>query len=190
MTLARLGYEVHGFDISPACIAVAQRLAEKYELADRVSFSVQTAENLEYASETFDIVVGTNILHHCDIAPAIGQCWRVLKRGGLALFREHMEVPIIDPLRKCRLMLWIAPRTKSFDKEITEDEHNLTSSDMKAIREVFPDISLWRFGLCDRLRTVARRYTRALQKLDYYLFKAIPPLAVFGSDVVMTLKKG
>lgn len=90
--LASIGYDVSGFDISPNNIEVARRLAERYGYAERTSFSVQIAEDLDYADASFDLVPGMDILHHVEIPAAIAEVHRVLKAGGVGIFREHIAV--------------------------------------------------------------------------------------------------
>ena len=187
---AKLGYQVLGFDISSTNVAFAQQLAVRHGVADRTSFDVQVAEQLDYPSNKFDLVVGIDILHHCEVEKAVREVRRVLKPGGKAVFREHVEVPIIDPLRKSRLGLWaVARRRGSFEDQITQDEHNLTAQEMTIIRTVFPSIRQERFGLFGRLRKFTTRFRRPLLKADRFLFGALPFLRVFGSDVVMILQK-
>lgn len=186
---AKLGYDVYAFDVSPSSIKTAQRLAQEHQVLENTHFSVQTAETLEYPSEVFDIVVGTNILHHCEVGPAIQEVRRVLKADGVGIFREHVEVPLLDRIRKSRLALTLVSRRKSFKHCITEDEHNLNFDEMRLIRQVFPQIRLYRFGLLARLRRLLPRLNRPLQKADYYLFRLLPFMRPFGSDVVMLVRK-
>jgi 2-polyprenyl-3-methyl-5-hydroxy-6-metoxy-1,4-benzoquinol methylase len=53
--------------------------------------SIQVAENLNYPNDFFDIVVGIDILHHVEIKLVINQCFRVLKYGGVAIFKEIFD---------------------------------------------------------------------------------------------------
>jgi len=46
------------------------------------------AEKLPFANETFDAVVGSSVLHHLAIKPALIEIWRVLKTGGSIAFAE------------------------------------------------------------------------------------------------------
>ncbi len=57
LLLARLGYEVFGFDISQASVDSARKLAEAYHCDPMPQFSVQVAEHLDYPNEHFDLVV-------------------------------------------------------------------------------------------------------------------------------------
>src|SRR5215212_6547663 len=50
---SKIGYEVFGFDLSPNNIAIAERLACKYELTGRTHFQVSVAEKLDYPPDYF-----------------------------------------------------------------------------------------------------------------------------------------
>jgi SAM-dependent methyltransferase len=139
---AKLGYEVHGFDISPGNVAHAEWLSQQYGLADRTRFTVAVAEDLPYPSDFFDIAVGVDILHHVEIGPALRECLRTLKPGGIALFREPVAAPIFDTLRNTRLVKAWVPNAKSFERHITDDERKLSAADLRAIRELCPRTTL------------------------------------------------
>jgi 2-polyprenyl-3-methyl-5-hydroxy-6-metoxy-1,4-benzoquinol methylase len=181
---AKLGYNVTGFDISPSNIFTADRLARKYGLDDRIKLSVAIAEQIDYPTEYFDIVVGIDILHHVEIGPALQQCLRVLKKGGTAIFHEPVEVPIFDRVRNSSFGRWLVPKTVSLERHLTADERKLTFEDIKTIKSLCPDFSAWRFLLFSR----GTRYS-ALEKLDHYLFKVAPYLQNYGGIIVMMLRK-
>lgn len=190
---AKQGYEVRGFDISPGNIARAQALAEQYGLGDRTDFSVQAAEQLAYPSESFDVVVGLDVLHHVDIGAAIPECLRVLKPGGIAVFHEPVEAPVFERFRNSRLGRWLVPKTPSLDRHITEDERKLTAADLDLIRRIAPDLTLRPFLLFARLDHVVN-YQRKLkwsplERLDAALFRYAPVLGRFAGKVVMTFRK-
>src|SRR3954465_2211915 len=88
---ARIGYEVDGFDISEGNLAVAERLVEEHGVADRVHLHRMAAEKLAFADGTFDVTAAIDILHHVRVEQAMRECHRVLKRGGVAYFREPVE---------------------------------------------------------------------------------------------------
>jgi SAM-dependent methyltransferase len=192
---AHAGYEVFGFDLSGENVRAATALAAKYDLGDRVHFSEGVAEDLDYPDEFFDVVLGIDILHHVDIAPAISECRRVLKLGGLAVFREPVEALLFEPLRNSRLGLWIAPKDASFERHITEDERKLTSADLAMLRRVFPNQTVEYFGLFARLdRFLGRLVANAsgasrLEILDRWLLNAAPFLRPFAGSVVMQLRR-
>ena len=77
------GGRVDGIDLSAGMLAAARAKAEKLGLADRVSFTAMDAEKLEFADETFDVVVSLYaLLHFPDPLAALKEIRRVLKPGG------------------------------------------------------------------------------------------------------------
>lgn len=190
---AQLGFHVHGFDISDSFIGNARALAEKYGLVERAEFCVQPAESLNYPDEYFDVVVGELVLHHVDIAPAIREVYRVLKPGGLAVFKEPLDTPRRTWIRRHPPLSWIVPvgmknvRDKSYYHD-TPDEKQLTRRQLAQVREVFADLKLHRFRVAAQL-AVFTRSKFALQKLDWTLFKLCPPLRRLGDELVLEMRK-
>ena len=192
---AFIGFDVTGFDISPRCIETARQVAEAHHLSNRAHFSVQAAECLDYADESFDMVVGIDILHHVEIAPAVAECMRVLKPGGVALFREFVEVPAFDRVRNTALVRLFFPKEKCLDPvaHITEDERKLTDSDIALIRKLCPTMSEKRFLVFARLDQFLRRpwdrTASTMEKFDYWLCRHFPRIKKLGGSVVVELTK-
>jgi 2-polyprenyl-3-methyl-5-hydroxy-6-metoxy-1,4-benzoquinol methylase len=150
-----IGYEVYGFDISQANVEVARQLAAQYGTSDRMHFQQGVAERLDYPDDYFDVIAGIDILHHVEISPAIAECLRVLKPGGLAVFKEPVEAPLFDKLRNTRLGQWLAPKEVSFDLHITEDERKLTQTDLQTIRNAAHGATVHRLWLRAHRRAAA-----------------------------------
>jgi 2-polyprenyl-3-methyl-5-hydroxy-6-metoxy-1,4-benzoquinol methylase len=190
---AKIGYDVYGFDISPSNVAIAEHLAEKYDLKRRTHFSVNSAEALDYPADFFDVVIGIDILHHVDIKDALKECMRVLKPGGLIIFHEPVEVPLFDRLRKTRLIRKFVPTEASFDRHITEDERKLTPSDLAEIKSYGSSAQARRFLLTARLDRFIRDGNdpgaSSLEKADHKIFKLLPFTKVFGGVIVLTMAK-
>ena len=202
MLWARLGYEVFGFDVSERNISSARRLAEHYGFGGRTHFEVGVAENLSYPSESFDVVAGIDILHHVDIPASIRECFRILKPGGIAVFKEPIEVPIFDRLRNTRWAKRLCSNEKSFERGITEDERKLSKRDVDQIASVFPDREIRTFRLFSRLDAFSRALRvrggethlhfivfRALAQFDQTCFKYLSFLKPLGGEIVLTLVK-
>ncbi len=191
---AKLGYDVHGFDIAPGNIRQAEFLARKYGCDAQTSFSVQVAEALSYPSNFFDVVVGIDILHHIDVGPAIRECMRVLKPDGVAIFREYVEVPVLDRIRNTWLLRRLVPNDASeeLDHQITEDERKLSAADLRGIEEACGRMTTKRFQLLSRLnrflRTPNAPEPSSLEQLDDLLLR-IPWLAKAGGSLVLRLEK-
>ncbi len=190
---ARRGYVVHGFDISEANIANCRMLAQTYGVADRTSFSSHVAEILPYDDEYFDVVVGMDILHHIDIPVAIGEVRRVLKPGGVAVFRECIEAPVWDAVRNWRLVTRFYPKEASFDTHITADERKINEHDLATITGMFEEYQVRRFGIVSRLHRLVhdprQKVLGGLQRFDYYLTKVVPPIRKFGGELLLVLEK-
>jgi ubiquinone/menaquinone biosynthesis C-methylase UbiE len=193
LRFAKIGYQVEGFDISESNVAVSKKLFSKYEMSSYGNFQVSSAEVLPYADNSFDFIAGVDILHHVDIAQAVKECLRVLKPGGQAVFREPLEVPFLDWIRNSKLVKRFAPKDKSFELHITEDERKLNSRDIAIIKEAFPDVEIKRFFFLARFDKFYRKgsdpHPSMLEKLDHFLFKVIPPLKYLGGVVIFVLKK-
>jgi ubiquinone/menaquinone biosynthesis C-methylase UbiE len=77
----REGSRVTGMDAAPRMIDVARRKAK--DLAN-IRFDIGIAEELPYASDSFDYVFSTFFFHHIEYslkAKALNEMWRVLKKG-------------------------------------------------------------------------------------------------------------
>lgn len=90
--LAMYGAEVHGFDISEEGIRTARHIAAVNDMTDRCSFSRQSATDLSFPDETFDIVLCSNVLHHIWKYDGVqSELYRVLADGGALVFDEGMR---------------------------------------------------------------------------------------------------
>ena len=191
--MAHVGYEVYGFDISRSNIAAANELAAAYHFTERTHFSVGQAERLEYPDAYFDVIVGIDILHHVEIRPAILECLRTLKPGGVAIFKEPVEAPLFDRLRGTRLGLALQSKEPSFEHHVTADERKLATQDLAVIRELCC-VEERHFRLVSRLETLTgpRFHTRAgasrLEMLDAWLLERYPPLQRLAGSIVLTCR--
>jgi SAM-dependent methyltransferase len=82
LQIARLIPEVKvvGLDVSPIMIRAARKRAEKEQLADRVTFMSEDANNLPFETGCFDLVISTASLHHWkDPLRIFNEAYRVLK---------------------------------------------------------------------------------------------------------------
>jgi 2-polyprenyl-3-methyl-5-hydroxy-6-metoxy-1,4-benzoquinol methylase len=190
---AYVGFEVHGFDLSPSNIELAERRAKRYGYADRCHFSIQAAENLAYPTNWFDIVTGRDILHHVEIEPAIRQCLRVMKPGGVAIFREWVEAPVLDVLRRT-IGAWLVPVGKSLERHVTEDERKLSAADLELICSLCPSFTLERFMLLSRFYRLLPHSPKPrpslLEQIDWRLIQVLPWLSRLGGSALLTLRKG
>jgi ubiquinone/menaquinone biosynthesis C-methylase UbiE len=193
LRFSEIKYQIDGFDISENNIMLANKLFEKYERKHLANFQISSAENLPYENEHFDVIVGIDILHHVDIEKSLIECKRVLKTGGTVIFREPLEVPFLDFIRNLKLVKLFAPKEKSFDLHITEDERKLNQNDVKTFKKIFPNYKIEKYLFLARFDKFLRKENdpsaSTLEKIDFYLFKLLPFLQNLGGVVVLTAKK-
>lgn len=158
-------------DVSPVAIEQVRLAAEG---VSHVRARVMNAEDLEFSSNSFDLVVGDGILHHLDLSVALSEIDRVLAPHGTALFIEPQAAnPIVSLYRR------LTPSQR------TEDEHPLDVHDYALITDRFPRTKIHPAGLLSlaaiavptsKGRTCA---TLGLTKLDRALFtvRSLRPLA-------------
>lgn len=164
------GVEVTGIDISPAAIDVARSNAIDHQV-DPDHFQVGNAEQLRFEDDSFDVVIGSSILHHLDLNAALPAVERVLAPSGSALFYEPLgKNPAINLYRR------LTPTERS------EDEHPLVTGDLDSIRSEFDRVEVEYYHLTSLaslplLRTRAFQATQQqLERCDRWLFERVPAL--------------
>jgi len=192
---AQQGAWVCAFDVSEANIRIAERAARVNQVSDRVCLSVLPAECLSYADDMFDLVFGNAVLHHLDLAISAREFYRVLRPGGVAIFRE--------PLGENRLLEW-ARRCpwRSENHRHSPDERSLRYSDVDILRTIFPKVDLREAELLAVLRAVARKaeigmlaiprwegVMKRLERMDRWLFRHFPFIRPLASYSVLCLHK-
>jgi SAM-dependent methyltransferase len=110
--LAERGLDYHGLDISPGPVGMMTHRLEMLGRADPGSRVVQgSALAIPHPDESFDVIVSIGCLHHTgDLAGAIREVRRVLRRGGEAMVmvynRHSFRQAVILPLMELKRGLW------------------------------------------------------------------------------------
>ena len=118
---------VTGIDISEAEVGLARERAAAAGLAERTTFRAADGHATGFEDDSFDLVVGSSILHHLDLRPALVELRRILRPGGRAVFAEPLwHNPIL------RLGRALTPAAR------TADEHPITERDWELCASVFP----------------------------------------------------
>jgi ubiquinone/menaquinone biosynthesis C-methylase UbiE len=126
--------EVTGIDISEVAISQAQRIAGLKKL-NNCKFVVDNAESMRQADASVDVLAGSGIVHHLDIARSMKEVRRVLRKGGIAIFAE--------PLGHNPIVNWYRNRTPELR---TPDEHPLLVRDIDQMAEGFAECKVTYFG--------------------------------------------
>ncbi len=86
-------------DINESMLSVGRDRAEKAGLSDLIRFSQGNAEELPFPDKSFDAyTIAFGIRNVPDIPKALGEAYRVLKRGGrfMCLEFSDVDVPMLD----------------------------------------------------------------------------------------------
>jgi SAM-dependent methyltransferase len=176
--IARLADEIHGIDISD--VAIERARAER---ASRAHFHVMDAHETSFPDNTFDVVFGSSIIHHLDTRRCFTEVRRILKPGGVAIFKEPLgHNPVFNAYRSA------TPDVR------TSDEHPLRKQDHRIAAEIFSG-NHWRFYALTSLASVPLRNTplgkpvrRALQTVDSLLL-SLPAVRWLSWFSIMQLRK-
>ena len=190
--LAKIGAEVCCFDLSAKNIEVTMKRASLNKV--KVRGEVAVFEDLNYKDESFDLILGKNILHHIpDLEKAGGQIRRMLKKGGRAIFYElSAGNPILVFFRNN-----VIGKSRFILKLGTSDEHPLTEDEVEALSSVFNKrcrISYPKFrffGKFDRqvFRQRYRPVSFLLESMDKMIYIFFPPLRKYSYKILLEFSK-
>ncbi len=175
--------QVVGIDISKGAIHIARRDVSN----PRVSFMVMSAEELAFLNESFDIIYGTGIIHHLNLAKTLKEIHRILKRGGIAIFME--------PLGHNPFVNWYRMRTP---KARTPYEHPLTVEDLAVISSRFKNVFQREFYLTVLFLIPLKKYIPKriinlmlsfMSVIDRFLFTVFPFLRRYAWIVILKCEK-
>lgn len=179
------GARVTGVDISPSLTRLALRRAELSGVADRVNVLVSSAHSLPLPSRSFDVVLGIAILHHLDLPAVSQEVFRVLKRGGRAIFQE--------PVRNSKLLARVralipyrAPDVSPYERPLTDAELAEFSRGFRVTRTRVFSLPHVNFSA---VVPPLRRRQRTLYRIDAALLRRFPGLSAFASTRVVEIVK-
>lgn len=127
---------VVGIDISAVALAKARQQAAAENLEDNLEFKVMNAENLEFPPNSYDLICGSGILHHLDLATATDSIVKTLQPSGKAIFVEPLGHNFLINLYRR-----LTPNIRS------EDEHPLLNRDLQALKANFHNSQISYFYL-------------------------------------------
>ncbi len=180
--LYREDVAVTAIDISEEAIAIVRQKA--IDRGQQIEFRVMNAEALTFKENSFEMVVGTGILHHLNLNAAMGELSRILVcPGGFAVF--------VEPLghnRLINLFRLLTPRIR------TADEHPLTKRDVQVMQQYFREVEVTPYYLF-ALAAIPFRKTRlfgpilaVLEKLDRLVFRLFPKSRWHAWQVLLVLR--
>jgi SAM-dependent methyltransferase len=177
---------VTGIDVSEGEIEQARLSAASEGWADRSRFMAVDAHATGIADDSFDLIVGSSILHHLDLRVALEEIKRILRPGGRAVFLEPLwHNPLL------RLGRALTPTAR------TPDEHPLTVDDWEMCASIFDNfqhyerefltIPLMPLNLVLPV-SAQRRLARRLGTLDDRVLERLPATHRYARITFLVLK--
>lgn len=129
LVLAKRGANVIGIDISPDLLEIAEKRMAANDITGNTKFLVGSAHDLPIPDESVDIVFGIAILHHLELEESSKEVFRVLKKGGRAIFQE--------PVRNSKFVKFIRNLIPYEQPDISPFERPLTDAELRDFAKDF-----------------------------------------------------
>ena len=148
-------------------------------------FKVGSAHELPLEDESVDVVFGIAILHHLDLELSSNEVFRVLKKGGRAIFFE--------PVRNSKAVWFLRNLIPYTSPDVSPFERPLTDAELKDFAAPFAGFHSRAFSLpfVNLIETLG--FTGALLhlaiKVDGMVLRHLPFLKNYASIRVFELKK-
>lgn len=192
--LAKQGAEMYAFDISSKSVEITRERAKRNGLEARIHVMQSSFENLVFPDESFDYIIGKNILHHILDLEAVGnKIYQLLKPGGKGIFYELSAAnPILMFFRRN-----VIGRTGLIPKLGTPDEHPITLDEIELLSKIFKGrctLSYPKFRFFVKFdRQVFKEKYRPISfvcdVIDRGVYTFIPPLRKYSYKILIELHK-
>ena len=183
--LARRHANVIAMDISEPIMHVARERLLKNDVVDSVSFINGSAHNIPLADESVDLVFGIAILHHLHLQLVSREVFRILKKGGRAIFQE--------PVRNSKVIKLLRGLIPYQAEDVSPYERPLTDEELADFGEAFSQYRSRAFTLphisVAGILPGANRLVGPLQRLDGAVLKRFPSLDYYATVRVIEMVK-
>lgn len=183
--LASRGARVFSMDISTASVKVAEKRLEANRIENDVKFFVGSAHDIPLQDESIDTVFGMAILHHLDLKLSAREVFRVLKKGGRAIFQE--------PVRNSKLMWFVRNLIPYKQPDLSPFERPLTDDELQNFAKDFSNYNSRAFSLpYVNLAYILAKTDQPLYKLQNFddaLLRKVPALQYYATIRVIELTK-
>lgn len=200
------GY-VYSFDIQRKLLRELKEKSERYLISSEINIFCGIGENLALKDSSFDIVWGNAVLHHMDVELVGKELFRILKPGGIAVFKEPMDFTLKTFVQYLAKKLMVDnPLGEYITKDGASENHkNLSHKDLSLLKKSFTLSNFQYFRLLSRLdvfiegskgpsnnyavRYFQKLFVSILFNVDSLLIKYVPFLKRFCSKVIIILQK-
>lgn len=185
LILAKRGANVIGVDISPELLELAEKRMAANGVAGNTKFLVGSAHDLPIPDESIDIVFGIAILHHLELEESSKEVFRVLKKGGRAIFQE--------PVRNSKFVKFIRNIIPYEQPDVSPFERPLTDSELRNFARNFSAYKSRAFSLpfvnLLGILPVSETYYHSAIKLDRKILNKMPFLDFYATIHVTEMTK-
>jgi len=181
LKIAQNDGRVTGIDISEVAIKFSEEQSRNNNVSEVTTFLVMNAENLDFQYGSFDLVIGSSIVHHLELQTFMNELVQVLNNKGSAIFIEPLGHNLFINLYRN-----FTPNLR------TKDEHPLLLKDLKYISSFFNKVEINYFHFFTLLAVPLRKMRffnsilSTFEKLDQILFR-MKVFRKFAWQVVITL---
>ena len=183
VVLANRGAKIIALDISAELLGVARKRLAVNDY-DGVEFMVGSAHSLPLPDESVDIIFGMAILHHLDLSLASREVWRVLKKGGRAIFEEPMRNSKV--VSKVRGLFPKRAGVSPFERPLTDREMREFAGPLRCRAKTF---QLLFSSLASLVPKRIGNATTVSARADAYLLRRFPFLDHYGTVRVFEMAK-
>ena len=144
------------------------------------------ANNLEYENEKFDVIFGGGMLHHLEFERAVYGILRVLKKDGVAIFVEPLNLNFIS-----KIIRYLTPNHRTIDETPLEMKHLQflkDSCNCKFYYEQFLSVPL---GLLSGIifKNPENFLTKIAFTIDNFILKTFPFIGPYFRSTTILIRK-
>lgn len=201
VALAKLGARVTGIDIGSDLVKLSNLVAELNDV--RCEFVTGSVDKLDFENESFDFVIGRDILHHLPkhmIINSLNEAYRVIKPEGKACFIEPIEnsklfdfiqnlFPLGSEPTYYRPSILQRAKWKKYIREA--DDRSLSTNELINAKNGFSKVNCKYYGLFIRLTRIfhGKRFRRVLNNIDSLLTKKYSPIKKLSQQILVIYEK-
>ncbi|MEK7389342.1 MAG: class I SAM-dependent methyltransferase [Elusimicrobiota bacterium] len=188
--LAKQGARVTAIDISAASVNHAQEWFRLNGVHDRIETRVGSLHELPFEDASFDIVVGSCILHHLDLRLFGAELRRVLKPGGRAVFVENNAKSRLLMFFRNRILTALNMRRGSSDESpMDEEKLDQLRAHFPGLRLHYPEMVFFRLGASFFFQDNGF-IRKAMEALDSAVVRAFPSWGAYSYFDVIDIPGG
>jgi ubiquinone/menaquinone biosynthesis C-methylase UbiE len=176
---------VVGIDISPELVELGEKRLALHGFGEIAELKVGSAHELPIETESVDVVFGMAILHHLDLQLASAEVFRVLKKGGRAIF--------LEPVRNSRFVRLVRNLIPYESPDVSPFERPLTDTELEKFAAAFSKYEARAFSIpfvnLVSVLGLPENLLHAAIRLDGKILRAAPFLKNYASVRVVEMTK-